>query len=150
MDVVTDFSVFMEGFKRSFENFRCGSGVFEEIEPFLLGSQLCHIFLDDGFVSFWKSRRLDSRRGFSAMVRSTGKRCRRSVIIRGEGLIGHFAEFMTMGVSLVDSHSSWSLSLPFPFQPCTKVWISVVVCGCSSSSMATYSSLVGTRVRSRI
>ena len=52
MDVVTGFSVLVEGFKHGFEDFQRSSGVFEEIEPFLLGSQLCHIFFDDGFVGY--------------------------------------------------------------------------------------------------
>ena len=50
--VVAGFSVLVEGFKHSFKDFWCSSGVFEEIKPFLLGLQLCHIFFDDGFVGY--------------------------------------------------------------------------------------------------
>ena len=38
MDVVARFSVFVEGFKCGFKDFRGSSGFLEEIEPFLLGS----------------------------------------------------------------------------------------------------------------
>ena len=55
MNVVAGFSVLVEGFKRGFKDFRRGSGVLEEIEPFLLGSQLCHIFFDNGFVCYGKN-----------------------------------------------------------------------------------------------
>ena len=52
MKVIAGFSIFVEGFKRSFEDFWRSSGVFKEIGPFLLGSRLCHVFFNDGFIGY--------------------------------------------------------------------------------------------------
>ena len=111
MDVIADFSVFMEGFKHSLEDFGSSSRVFQEVEMFLLGSEFHHIL----FVDFWKRWGIKTRWGFSTTVGSVDEWCRRFLVTRGEGFVRHFVEFATMGVPLVKLAFFTKSKPPFSF-----------------------------------